>query len=214
MPDEQVESSTTPEEVVAEEHSSGGGDDASAETENTEGATEGEDEAKDDSPSSDEGDAAEAEETEEEKEKEPFHKIPRFQQLISEKNELKARVESLEAMLAAREGAAAERGEDGESFKDITTIPDDELMDWYAENPKQFLANLATQIRSEVMSEVRQEQEAIREAQATREMAKTFAKYESENPDFSEMWESGVLEAFMRDFPGHNAISAHLILTL
>jgi len=44
-------------------------------------------------------------------------------------------------------------------------------------------------------------------------LVKTYESYAKANPDFDEMWDDGRIQAFMDKNPGHNAISAHQMLT-
>ena len=41
----------------------------------------------------------------------------------------------------------------------------------------------------------------------------THARYAAKNPDFDSMWKSGKLQEYMKHHPGHNAISAHFMLS-
>jgi len=146
-------------------------------------------------------------------------KHPRFKELISEKNELRKELKEikqrLESVDSGRQPDVKAKGkEPAPDYEDITALEDDAILDKFNENPKGFLANFARQIAHEVKTDIvtRFETEGA-QREAEDRITRTFESYAEKNPDFNEMWESGKIEQFMRDNPGHNAISAHQLMT-
>ena len=95
-------------------------------------------------------------------------------------------------------------------YKDITKMSKEELLEWMEDDPQGYEANRFAQFMHE---------RDIIDYQRNREMQKntsvkgTFDQYEKDNPDFKQMWDSGEIKKYMADHPGHNAISAHMMLT-
>jgi len=95
-------------------------------------------------------------------------------------------------------------------FKDTTAMSAEELREWQEDDPKGFTDNLLKQAAH--MAQQNMKGTSIRDA-TVQGIQKTFNDYATENPDFNDKWESGEIEKFMNDHPGHNAISAHMALT-
>ena len=89
-------------------------------------------------------------------------------------------------------------------------MTDDELREWQEDDPKGYAANLARQTRSELKAEIMEE---LANKSTEDKIANTFDDYADKNPTFNEMWNSGELQRFMNVNPGHNAMSAHMMLT-
>ena len=152
---------------------------------------------------------------------ERYDKIPRFKEIIGERDtEREARIRA-EAKFEAHEklladaAAKAPVGTDNNPpvelpFKDITKMSPEELREWMEEDPVGYEANRFAQFHFE--SKQLLTQEAMQKATVDG-ISKTFGDYEKANPDFKKMWDSGELETYMKDHPGHNAISAHKDLT-
>jgi len=148
-----------------------------------------------------------------------FDKHPRFQQLISGNKELRSLVaqqsEQITTLLADNKSAGPVDKKDSEpDFKDLGVLSNEELAEMMDDNPKDFLQNFAKQVRSEVMSEVT---DTLNEAETDSnrdKMEKTFIAYSDKHPDFDDMWDSGVLQRYIEEHPGNNAMSAHMALTL
>jgi len=147
---------------------------------------------------------------------ERYDKIPRFKEIIGERDqEREARIRAeakLEALTTkpAVPAGEAEKPSTELPFKDITKMSAEELREWMEEDPVGYEANRFAQFHYE--SKQLLEQEAIKKA-TVEGMDKTFSDYEKANPDFKKMWDSGELETYMKAHPGHNAISAHKELT-
>lgn len=181
---------------------------------NTEAQTEAEEET---------GEQAEPEEAEEEVKEEPekpkgdefrFDKHPRFIELNAR---LKAAEEANREILERLAKQQANVKEEGPSFKDWTKMTDEELVEWQASDPKGYLDNMKAFIDHQVQSRIdafqAQSAQMAEKQSYEQKIQSTYESYASENPDFDEMWDSGELKEFMDKNPGHNAISAHIMLT-
>lgn len=118
-------------------------------------------------------------------------------------------MKTAEAKLAARPvepiETKPEKKEDPD-YKDMSQMDADDLREWQNEDPKGYAENILRQAEARALENLAaQTQEA--------DVHKTFAQYGKENPNFTEMWNDGSIMAFMKQNPGHNAISAHIILT-
>lgn len=151
----------------------------------------------------------------EQAESERFDKHPRFQKLIKDNTDLKERLARTEGKLEVIETRKTTEEPD---YKDITTMSVEDLNEWRDEDPKAFYANLAKQARAEVkaelLDEMKKETTASEAKTLEQRQVETYEKYAEKNPDFDEMWDSGEIGRYMRDNPGHNAISAHMALTV
>lgn len=145
-----------------------------------------------------------------------FDKHPRFQELMSKISDLSERNAKLEGFVSAIQSQKGGNGEgDGKTtgnaadpnFKDISQMSKEEIIEWFEENPVEFLSNYAAQVRHEFSAQ----DEATTRSQ---KIADTFQTYEKNHADFKPMWESGKIEEYMNEHPGHNAISAHMTLTI
>lgn len=152
-------------------------------------------------------------------ENERFDKNPRFQEVIGQRNEartenstLKERLSNLEGQISGMEKAAPVAPHEPEKlpFKNIADMDDDDLREWQADDPKGYAANILQQAKHELGQDFDQKISA-----QDRETAidSTFQNYGDKNPDFWDKWNSGDIKNFMKENPGHNAISAHQILT-
>ena len=161
------------------------------------------------------------EESQEEEKTDRLDKHPRFKEVIEEKNRYKAEAEEtrlrtakLEAELEILKNMMKDKEQvqtpKSKSFVDITQMTEEEITDKLATDPKWFAANLYRQIREEVVSDIRAEEKVAKEQDMTR---KTYESYEKENPDFVTMWQKGEIQRFMENNPGHNPISAHMVMT-
>lgn len=83
---------------------------------------------------------------------------------------------------------------------------EDERFEHYIDNP----VDLARGVYQQVLSDVRADLTyAEREKTHQEGINKTYDSYSEKHPDFDSMWESGELQRFMNENPGHNPISAH-----
>ena len=148
---------------------------------------------------------------------------PRFKEVITERDTLKERTLKAEAALAAVQavGGGNNRG-DGDNeqepdFQDISEMSAEDIKDGFDEDPKAFLANLLRQarheVRQDVLTEVDGRENQGEQDRQSKAVIKTYDKYAKDNPSFDKLWDSGEIEAFMTENPGHNAMSAHMALT-
>lgn len=139
-----------------------------------------------------------------------FDKHPRFQELRSAINELKVRNQVLESIVGGKGGdgnqnhGSVDNG--APDFKDISHLSKEELLEWFEENPVEFLGNYTRQVLHESAS--KEQSRALNQ-----QITQTFSDYEKSNSDFKAMWDSGEIEEFMEKHPGHNAMSAHMAIT-
>ena len=94
----------------------------------------------------------------------------------------------------------------------------EELAEWAEEDRVGLEANVRAQHmyeewRDREWYKIQERRERIQEEQRTR-IRTTFDSYREKNPDFDKMWKSGEIPKFMQANPGHNAISAHQMLTM
>lgn len=143
-----------------------------------------------------------------------FDKHPRFQELnatVKAEREARTKAEA-ELSLLKRSPLSPEfipPATDKAEFKDINTMTAEEIREWQEDDPLGFAQNLKQQAAWEAKQSIRND--SLRDETVTR-IEKTFSTYAAENPTFNAMWESGEIERFMDANPGHNAISAHMIL--
>ena len=167
--------------------------------------------------------AAELETGEEDPNKDlPFHTHPRFKEIVTKRNEAEEKLATAEKELETfrkAEGPGKETGPGKEDpqFDDIMEMSNDDIVDAMQDDPKKFLSNFATQVAHEVGTMFREElgeKETAEKEEATKEsINKTYREYGEKNKSFGKLWKSGEIQQFMKDNPGHNAISAHQMLT-
>jgi hypothetical protein len=167
----------------------------------------------------DEVNAGEGTGKEGEEKPQPYHKDPAWQRIMKEREEakeetarVKAEVQSVKAEMESLKATRVQpQREEKLPYVDITTMEVDKLQEWQMEDPKGYAANLYAQMRYEFRKEEEQ-RSGMQRVQSS--IAGTFEDYKTKNPDFDPMWKSGELKKFMDDHPGHNAISAHQLLTM
>jgi len=125
--------------------------------------------------------------------------------LISEIAELKAAFASQQQQTPPQEEQLP--------FKDLSKMSSEEILDWQAEDPAGYADNLRKEMDYRIQQGVQAALAKSQESQTEGRIESTYQKYAQENPDFETMWDSGELRRFMDENPGHNAISAHQILT-
>ncbi len=145
----------------------------------------------------------------------PFHKHPRWQEREKELKELRDRTSRLEIENDILKSTAATPKTPTPAPKpayiDITQMKPDELEKALRDDPASLLANMYLQVRTEVLSDIQATTATQTREQKVNETFRTFA---SEHPDFDDKWKSGETKKFMDDHPGHNAISAYLLMTM
>jgi len=221
-----VEDSSPGDEVTLMGTVEGDTHDLSEETITTEGEQITEGEKEETVQAEEEGKKGEEKKEEEGKVPDKYSDDPAWQRILRERNEAreatkeeKVRAEKAEAQVevfktvkpAEKETKAEEKPPE---FEDITQKTRDELIEEFNENPAKFLSNYGRQIRAEVLEDVTTEQSKNSEKEMGEKIMETFDAYGKENESFGDMWKKGELQGYMKKNPGHNAISAHLVLTL
>lgn len=150
-----------------------------------------------------------------------YDKDPRFKEVITQREtekeqRIRAEVERdfLRTQLLKDPKTAEPEVKPDLDYKDMSVMTEEELADWQADDPKGYLANLLRQAKAEVTVAIKteMEQENAVKSQQTKAI-EVLDNYAKENPTFDKMWETGDIQKFMRENPGHTAISAHIILT-
>jgi len=143
-----------------------------------------------------------------------FDKHPRFQELITGNRAMKTQVAQLTEQLKALQKP---QKEEKPAYKDLGGMTKEEILEWQEDDPQAYARNLASQIefevRDRVLSEVQEARMAEQEANERKSVETTYIKYAKANPDFDTLWDSGQIEEYMSENPGHNAISAHMAMT-
>jgi hypothetical protein len=150
-----------------------------------------------------------------------YDKDPDWQRMKAERDEAVLKAAQLQGVIDAGikgttgEGAAAVAAT-GEGpapilpYKDITKMSKEELIEWFEDDPVGYEANRFAQFLHEAEVIRTQREEGAKRANTVKE---TFDSYVKENPDFQDRWASGEIKRYMETHPGHNAISAHMMLT-
>jgi hypothetical protein len=139
----------------------------------------------------------------------PFHKHPRWQEVQTEKEQLKSEVAAMKAEME-RLKTSVPAPKEKLPYIDITKIDEDKLREWQADDPKGYAANLYAQMRYELDQEFgkKTEQQKVQEG-----IRSTIDTYRDKNKDFDPMWAKGEIQAYMNLHPGHNPMSAHQMMT-
>jgi hypothetical protein len=80
------------------------------------------------------------------------------------------------------------------------------LLDKISDNPREVLAGLSKEIRTDLRSEIDRELAESR-------LVGTYEKFQNQYPDFEQRWKSGEIKTYINSHPGHNALSAYLELS-
>lgn len=143
----------------------------------------------------------------------------RFQEVVHRGREREA---AFDAKIAALDkeisGMKAQPQGDQKDFLDVSELDSDKIRDMWDDDPKGMYGNLARQIRAEIMGEVKghltSEQKSYEKETAISRERKTLETYVDENrTSFTKLWNTGEIQAFVDQNPGHNYISAHQLLT-
>jgi len=145
-----------------------------------------------------------------------FDQHPDWQRMMKERDDArteaavaKAKLESIAPPIRQEVSKAAPTLEP--SYKDISKMSKEDLLEWFEDDPVGYEANRMAQLKHETMLSIRQERAAASKA-AT--ISQTFKKYAEDNPDFTDLWKSGEIKRHMGASPRHlDAISAHKELT-
>lgn len=100
---------------------------------------------------------------------------------------------------------------DDDGSGNLSGLEHEDLVNMMADDPAGFISKLTTEIEKSVTDRV-----AVDNANNTYDgkIESTINTYADANPDFEAMWDNGSIKAFMDDNPGHNALSAHMAITM
>ena len=146
-----------------------------------------------------------------------FHKHPRFQQLVADKQrlaeeakQLRNKSEESERRLAELERKFTERPAEPEPE------PED-MMEQMTENPREFFKNLEEKIGRVAMEkfQAQAKEQAAQAAQRQREekSVSIYKDYFTKNEDALDAWRNGDIQRFQQDNPWADPIAAHKALT-
>lgn len=138
-------------------------------------------------------------------------KNPRFIQLNERMKLAEARNASLEAKFEKSQVKPSAKDTTEEpTFKDVSKMTKEEILDWQTEDPQAYYANILAQAKQEISGDMKNDlnQRTVEDA-----VAGTYEQYAKDNPDFDTMWDTGEIKKYMDLNPGHNAISAHMAIT-
>lgn len=155
-----------------------------------------------------------------------YDKDPAWQRIMKERDEAREAQIRAEAKLEAlsEKGGKGEGEEGGDghkpifTYEDVTKWDDDTIREKLEDNPKGFIVNLFSQIVDETVKVM--ESRSAQNAQKST-IQGTFEKFAKDNPGdeeaglkgFDALWKSGEVQQFMKANPGHNAMSAYLVMT-
>ncbi|MBW2637235.1 MAG: hypothetical protein JRC86_06905 [Deltaproteobacteria bacterium] len=153
-----------------------------------------------------------------------FQQSPRFQKLQTKNDDLFRKNVELEARLKVTKSLEQVLEEDDDAqtpdldYTDVTTLTPDGVIESFNSDPVSFMGNLARQVRSEVMTEVKTLNAAtkaeVKQANEQSKVQKVYEKYEKDNPDFVTMWDNGEINTYMDENPGLTPMAAHKMMTL
>jgi hypothetical protein len=151
-------------------------------------------------------------------------KHPRFQEMNERMKTAEGEATELRSENAALRDQASKfdgrlsRIEDGESgsdssslpFTDITKMSKEELEKWQDDDPVGYANNIVAMSKHETKALL---DTALESRSYEDSVYETYEAYATKHPDFDQMWDKGEITRFMDKNPGHNAISAHQVLT-
>lgn len=162
-----------------------------------------------------------------------FQDSPRFQELITQKNEARAQAQEASNTVSALQkqvetltdlvkGLGGDKQQTQQQqtqkpgYTDVLQLSDEKIIEGFESDPKGFLANFAMQVKDEVtqalMQQGQQQMQQSQRDQQAQAIDQLYADYESKNPDFVEAWEKGEVQKFMQENAGNTPISAWEIM--
>jgi len=151
-----------------------------------------------------------------------FDKHPRWQQMLQEREQAKQIAEQERIARARLEGELealkrqppVEKSPVIPDYKNITALTAEEIAEWQATDPKGFAANMYAQVKAEAIHQLQETLKAEQAAEKNKvSIEKTYQEFESKNPDFKSMWDSGAIVRFIEENPGNNPLSAYQAMT-
>jgi len=147
---------------------------------------------------------------------ERFDKDPAWQRIIKERNEARTAAEASNQRVKALEAPTSVKEDGSDKIVDISTLSNEELIDWQNDDPKGYAENLRKYATQDAVVAVRAD--LNREKQEA-DITSSYDKYNNDNPanddntGFVQMWDAGKIQAYMDENPGNTSISAHRALT-
>jgi hypothetical protein len=156
----------------------------------------------------------------------PFHEHPRWQEMIAERDGLKAQLEQKDGTLddQARRineydmhlrmmdqysrvaPQEAQREAVPDPFDEILSMDEEQIIDEFQKSPREFLQNFGEKIKTDALQSF--EGLAYQRAQEDA-VTQGLDHFAEENPDFMDMVYSGEIAQYIEYNPVHNAISAY-----
>ena len=143
-------------------------------------------------------------------------KDPVFKRLHGENQRLRddvARISTQIDTLLQTQPRQGDKGavEETLDYTDITTLSTEEREDWRDRDPLDYEANLTRQIRAETTKSVLS---AIDQKSGEKNVEGNFKKFVKDNPDFTELAQSGAIQKYRDDHPGVGPYGAYYALTM
>lgn len=107
-----------------------------------------------------------------------------------------------------KEGSA---NSDDDGSDDLSGLEHEDLVTMMADDPAGFIGKLTAEIEKSVTDKVARDNA---NSAYDSKVESTINAYADANKDFEEMWDNGDIKAYMEDNPGHNALSAHMAMTM
>jgi len=98
-----------------------------------------------------------------------------------------------------------------EENKSILDLEHDDLVAMVTENPHGLIESIFNEVKSSVMTSVGQKNDLDKRNSSIEGTIEAYAK---DNSDFEKLWDNGEIQGYMNNNPGHNAMSAHQMLTI
>lgn len=158
----------------------------------------------------------------------PFHEHPRWQEMLTERDDLKKQVEEQGGTLEDQakrideydrhlrmmdtlsrhqpQPQASPEPPATDPFDEILSMPEEKIIDEFQKSPRQFLESFGQSITQKAL--VNAESVAYARAQDDA-ITKGIDQFADENPDFMDMVIAGDIARFIDRNPIHNAISAY-----
>ena len=137
-------------------------------------------------------------------------KHPRFIQLNARMKEAEKRAASMEAQVTSQNKPPVKEVQVEPTFKDVSKMTKEEILDWQTEDPHGYYANVMAQAKHEISGDIKT---SLTKQNSENAVIDTYEQYAKANDDFDSMWDSGELQRYMDRHPGHTAISAHMVIT-
>jgi len=171
-----------------------------------------------------EGGEQETPEGEGDGEKQTSESVPyeRFQEKVSQFNDLQSKIAEIEKENATLKGKIegisttkpAEETQDKPNYIPLQGKTVDDIREWAEDDPLGFYANLAAQIQHETLRHVTGKVDSRLE---TRDQARTleesYSQFAAKHDDFKPLLDSGQLDQYVKNNPGHSVFSAYHALT-